>query len=79
MEEEYLCLLHSNHKCKNRDYQRGCAMKESSGFAKVSCKYRFKAVVLAAAEKMESPANVVQQGQPEKTADTMEAEIKDIF
>ena len=79
MEKEFICMLHSKHDCEHRNYSKRCAMREDSGFAKRTCKYRVEAVVLAAAELEESPENVVQQGQPEKTTDTMEAEIKDIF
>lgn len=79
MEKEFICMLHSEHDCENRNYRKGCAMREDSGYAKRTCQYRVEAVVLAAAEDSGVAKNVVQQGQPEKTADTMEMDIKEIF
>ena len=83
MEKEFICMLHSEHDCEHRNYNKRCAMREDSGFAKRTCQYRVAAVVLAAAEPEESPENVVQQtngGSEASTqiaADTMD--LKDVF
>ena len=83
MEKEFICMLHSKHDCKHRNYSQRCAMREDSGYAKCICQYRVEAVVLAAAEPEESPENVVQQtsgGSEDSTkiaADTMD--LKDVF
>jgi len=53
-----------------------CSLNEKSPFA--SCPHRIAAVELAA-QLEESPVNVAQQAQPEKTADVMEVEMKECF
>lgn len=77
-EKEFICMLHSNHDCENRNYRKNCAMSEDSGYAKRTCQYRVEAVVLAAAENEESPVSDVQQPQP-KRADEMMLEIEQVF
>jgi hypothetical protein len=79
MERMFVCTLHKQHDCSYRMYGYECELKSRSVFAVSSCEYRCGLTVLAAAKPEESPENVEQQGQPEKTADTMEAEIKEIF
>lgn len=79
IKKEFICILHSEDEgCGSKGYNRECDLKTRSPYATATCPYRVEAV-LAAAEKEESPVSGVQQGQPEKTADTMEKEITDIF
>jgi hypothetical protein len=56
--KEFICTLHTYHGCSyQHSYSRECSLKADHKYVTETCPYRLEAVLLAAAEKEESPVS----------------------